>query len=340
MALVQLSDLFIKKVYGDIQVKNTTEKTAFVESGAIVKNPEFDAKAREGNNIVEVPFWNDLSSASEPNYGNDDPDSRATPQKVTASSLQARVAYLNNGWSAADLAVEIGRGIGDPMTRIKSRTAAYWQRQFQKRAIAMALGILNKNVATNSGDMVHDIAIADGDAATSANFISRSAVVESVFTLGDQFDAIRSIALHSVVYKRLVDQQQIDFVQPAGIDIQIPYYLGKRVIVDDGMPAVAGGTSGVIYTTILFGAGAMAYGEGEPEVPVEVKRDADAGNGAGIETLWERKTWLLHAAGHNFTSSSITGGKSANITDLKNSANWTRTHDRKHVPLAFLKTNG
>lgn len=347
MATVQLSDIFIKKVYQSIVPKNNTQRLALLNSGLLVRNAEFDAIAGQSTKEVEVPVWNDLATDGEPNYSNDNPDSRATPQKVNTTSMKARTAFMNNSWSATDLAVELGRNVGDPMTRIKTRTTNYWDIQRQKRLIACSKGILAKNVASNNGDMLFNAAIADGDQAEAANLISRSAVVEAVFTLGDRFDDIRAMAMHSVVYQRLVDQQQIEFIQPAGVDLMIPTYLGKRVIVDDACPAVAGGTSGFIYTTILFGAGCFGYGEGNPPNPVEVWRDPQAANGAGLEVLIERCTWLLHPTGHNFTSATLSGGAvdnanpvSATLADLALAANWTRVMDRKHIPLAFLKTNG
>lgn len=339
MATVQLADIFIKKVYLDTKEKNHVENSALSRSGVIVRNPEFDRIAKSGSKLVEVPIWNDLDASGEPNYSNDDPDQKATPQKVGMTHFVARNAYLNNGWSSMDLATEIGGAVPDPMTRIKNRTSEYWMRQFQKRLIAMSKGVMAANVANNGGDMVHNIAIENGAAATADNLISRSAVVEALFTLGDAFESIASIAMHSAVYQRLVDQQQIEFIQPAGTGVSIPTYLGKAVTVDDSLPAVAGTTSGVKYTTILFGRSMFGYGEGEPPQPVELARAADAGNGSGQDILWERKTWLMHPFGHNFTSTTVTG-QTPTLAQLALAANWTRTHDRKAVPLAYLVTNG
>src|SRR5690606_21370657 len=114
-------------------------------------------------------------------------------------------------------------------------------------------------------------------------------------------------AVHSLVYKQMVDADDVDMVPDSQGKLTIPTFLGQRIIVDDSMPATSGGDPATItMTAVLFGAGAFGYGEGEPEVPVEVERQARAGNGGGVETLWERKTWLLHPFGYQFTGSSIT----------------------------------
>jgi hypothetical protein len=121
--------------------------------------------------------------------------------------------------------------------------------------------------------------------------------------------------------------------------LTIPTFLGRRIVIDDGMPAALNATSELIeYTSVLFGAGAFGVGEGSPENPVEVDRAPAQGNGAGIETLHSRKTVLMHPAGYQFTSSSV-ASVSPTRAELEAAANWTRVVERKAVSMAFLVTN-
>ena len=145
--------------------------------------------------------------------------------------------------------------------------------------------------------------------------------------------------MHSVVYKRAVDNDDIEFMKDSEGLMVIPTYMGKRVVVDDLMTTVAGGTSGFKYTTVLFGAGAIGYGNGAPEVPTEVEREALQGNGGGIETLVSRKSWIVHPFGFEFTSASV-AGESPTLAEFKAAGNWNRVVARKNVPVAFLITNG
>lgn len=97
--------------------------------------------------------------------------------------------------------------------------------------------------------------------------------------------------------------------------------------------------------SIIFGAGAIGYGNGTPEHALEYDRQPDRGNGGGVEVLWTRKTIILHPFGYKFTSAVITGNgtethpMSASWSDLANVTNWTRVVPRQSVPLAFLVTN-
>jgi hypothetical protein len=137
----------------------------------------------------------------------------------------------------------------------------------------------------------------------------------------------------------MAGQGLIEYIRDADNNVNFASYMGRRVIVDDGLPVAAGSTSGSKYTSVLFGRGAIGFGKGSPRVPTEISRNADEGNGAGMETLWERQTWLMHPLGFHFTSSSV-AGVSPTWANLANAANWDRVYDRKNIPLAFLKTNG
>lgn len=59
----------------------------------------------------------------------------------------------------------------------------------------------------------------------------------------------------------------------ASDNTKIPTYMGKRVIVDDGMPL-----DGDVFTSYIFGEGAIGLGNGAAPVPTETDRDALAGD--------------------------------------------------------------
>lgn len=352
--LTQLSDAIIPTTFDSYIGVNSPELTEFVQSGAVVRSPMLDAFAVEGGRTVHVPFWKDLDPTIEPNYSSDDPAAKSTPQKLTADEMQARIANLNQSWSAADLVSEIAGS--DPMQRIADSTSRWWARAFQTRCIAIALGTFNANVAGGvdasgvAGDMVNDISVADGNLVTQQNLFSRAAFSGAIFTSGDRFDQNTvAICVHSAVYRRMFDNNDIQFIRPSVPDPNIPldapgqpYFQGKRVIIDDQCPVIVTGVNGGLkFVSIMFGAGFIGYGDGTPRVPQEMFRAPDQGNGGGVEQLYQRKTWMLHAFGYTWVGGTITApGFSATLADLRLAANWTRKIQRKLVPVSFLVTNG
>lgn len=345
MASVMLADVIIPAVYMSYGAIDSPELSAFFQSGVAVRNAVLDAAFVAGGTTANLPFWNDLDATIEPNYSTDAVTDVATPNKVTAAKMITRVANMNQGYSAADLVAELAGS--NPMQRIRNRFGTYWTRQWQRRMIAVVRGVLANNIANNAGDMVNSIALETLAGQTSANMFSRSAFTGAAFTLGDAVEAIQAMAVHSVVYKRMLDNDDISFERPSQTDPNIPmnpagnipFFLGKRVIVDDGMPVIAGTTSGFKYVSALFGPGFIGYGENTPLTPVETYRRPDQGNGGGIEQVWERKSMILHPYGHMFNSASV-AGQSPTYAELMLAANWTRVVVRKNVPVAFLITNG
>lgn len=339
MATVQISDVIIPEVYGSYGTVDDTEKTAFVQSGVAVTDGALQAKAASGGHSLHLPFWNDLDPTDEPNLSSDNPATIATPLKITAGEQVARMAYINQWYSSADLAGQIAGS--DPNQRIRNRFSTYWQRQFQRRVMASSLGVLADNVANDDGDMVHDISVDVAADITSAQLFARGAFTSAAFSLGDMFESTTVLAVHSVVYQRIIDNDEdVEDVRDSDGTLLYRAYMGRRLIIDDQMPVAPTGTgTGFKYTSILFGRGAIGYGDGNPKVAMETMREGMQGNGGGVEYIGERKDWLIHPAGFAVGSapSAVAG---YTLAQLRLAATWDRVVPRKAVPMAFLITNG
>lgn len=338
MATVRLSDAVIPAVYDSYRAVDTAETTAFWNSGVVARSPALDEYADAPGRLTTIPFWNDIDPNIEPNYSNDDPEDYATPNKIDSGEQVVRKAFVNQSFSAMDLTRELAGS--NPMQRIRNRFGVYWTRQLQRRMIASALGVMADNIASNSSDMVADISTEDGNAAGAANLFSRAAFVTAAYTLGDLAQTFRGIAVHSIVMKRMVNNDDIDFIPDSQGNLTIPTYLGRFVIVDDNMPVIAGTTSGYRYVSMLMGGAAFLFGEGTPVVPSWVGRDEQSGNGGGQEIIGERREWIIHPNGESWNAAASLTEESPTLGDLRLAANWERIIPRKNMRLAFLITNG
>lgn len=335
MATVQIADIYNPLTFARREQEAQIELNAFLASGILVQDPRVSDQASVGGNKGELPFFKPLGTP-EPNYSNDNPSDQSTANKVSSAKMEWRLASQNQSWSTMDLAVDLA--LENPVEAITGRVGQYWATTNERRLIQSSLGILADNVANDSSDMVNNIATDAAGAPTAAELISADAIIDTEQTAGDHQGGFTAIAMHSVPYSRLRKQQLIEFVRDADNNTMFATYGGKRVIIDDSLPAVAG-TNRVTYTTVLFGAGAWIWGNGRLKTPSEMDRKPENGNGGGEELIYSRRSDIIHPLGFSFTSASV-AGQSATLAELANAANWDRVWERKNVPLAFLQTNG
>lgn len=336
MAEVRISDVIVPEIFYNYMTKDTTEKTDLFRSGIMRSDAEMAAKLAGGGTTFNVPFWKDLDT-TEAGIGSDDPAVLATPGKLTSGKDIAVRQVRTRGFSTMDLSGMLAGS--DPMMHIRNRVNAYWDRQFQYSLVATMHGAYLSNVANNSSDMVYSVATDSSGSVTSAELIDAEKIIDACYTLGDASEALRVLVMHSVAMKRLAKLDLIDFKMDSEGKPTIPYYLGKRVVVDDGCKRVTG-TNRVTYVTYLLGEGALGWAESPVPVPVEVIRKPEAGNGLGMETLWTRRQFAMHPYGIKFTSSSVSADFPTNA-ELATAANWSRVYaERKQIPIAFLLTNG
>lgn len=328
-----LADVVFREELRDYITVNSVEKTAFFESGILTSNSDMSTLLASPSNTFTIPWWVDLDASIESNYSNDVYTDIAVPLSVTSASMQARAAYLNEGWNCMNLVKNITNQ--DPLEFVAGRLLSYWRRAAQRRAIATVVGIYNDNVASNGGDMVQD----------AGGIISAASIIRAKATMGDysgQLGGLSVIAMHSAVQTELQILNLIDFTPLADQVPEFGRFQGMRVVVDDSMPVIAGTPNK--YLSVIFGPGAMGFAEETPpgEDGLEYDRTPDRGNGGGAETLWNRRNFVMHPLGYSFLSATITGTPtttrpiSANWSDLALATNWERKWSRKQVPLAFI----
>lgn len=339
---VTLGDVFFHDVYGTYFAIDDVETSAFYRAGIIATDAAFDTIARAGGKQATIPFWKDLDQTIEPNYSNDDFTDEIEMNNIGTGTQTARKAWVNQSFGSMDLVTELIAQ--SPMERIRARFAEYWVRNLQRRLVAQITGVLADNVANDGGDMIIDISGLSGDAAV----FNQDAFIDAAYTMGDHADNIRAIAIHSLIEARMLKNDEIVYVPDSQGNLTIKTYKGRTVVTDDTMP-VTGSGADRIFTSILFGAGAVGFGgvnghafalgEGAPQVPVEIYRRPTTGNGGGSEQLIERNTWLMHPFGFTWIENTLSSGEfSPTLSDLRTATHWDRVVDRKNVPVAFVKS--
>lgn len=314
MAKTQIADVIVPDVFQKYVIKRTPELSAIFSSGIVQRTPEFDSLASGEGRTVNMPFWNDLTGDDEVLSDTD----ALTPEKITADQDIAVKLMRGKAWSTNDLAAALAGD--DPMAAIGDLVAVYWGRRYQTALLNLLKGIFAS--ASMSGN-VHDISALVDDAA----LISGATFVDATQKLGDAKEKLTGIIMHSAVSSYLAKNDLIATEKDSEGKVTVKYFMGKRVIEDDSLVPSTG-----VYTSYLFGAGAIAYGEGKPKAPVEVGRDILAGD----DILTNRRHFILHPRGVAFQSSSVAGASPSNA-ELATAANWDRVYENKLIRTVQFK---
>lgn len=313
MAATKIADVIVPEVFNGYSVQRTTELSEFFTSGIIATVPELNVLGQKGGTTVVMPYWNDLTGASQVL-------SDTVPLSVNKITSAQDVAVLHargNAWGVNDLAKALSGD--DPMAEIGSMVGDYWAREWQEMLLSILSGIFaSGDLASN----IHDISAAGGAAAVPTG----DSVVDALYKLGDASQRLSGFAMHSGTVAHFVKLGLIDYVNDAEGNPTLPRYMGKVVVEDDGMPV-----SGGVYTSYLFGAGAIGYGEGNAPVPTETDRDSLAGE----DILINRRHFVLHPRGVAWIGTP--SGVAPTNVELADGLNWERRYDPKNIRIVQFK---
>lgn len=313
-----LQDVIVPELFNPYVINKTMELSALVQSGIIVNDQEFDRLASQASPLVNMPFFEDLTGESEQVIeGADLEDNKIASNKDVAAII--RRAKM---WSATDLSAALAGT--DPMAAIGTLVARFWERDMQKELIAILNGVFG---AASMADNMLDISTM----ADAAAVWSGSAFIDAEQKLGDAKAQLTGICMHSATEALLKKQNLIETVQPSN-DVAFGLYQGKRVIVDDGCPVADG-----VYTTYLFGNGAVALGNGNPAGFVPTETDRAKRKGSGIDYLINRRTNILHPRGVKFTNASVAKTEGPSRAELALAANWERVYEPKQIRIVAFK---
>lgn len=344
MAVTRIGDMIEPEVFEDYMVETTPEVSALFQSGAIQGSEDFDEMTAQKGQFVELPFFKDL--------GRGDLDAGFASQKHTdsdnidvnnrASGKQRAVKHRRaDSWGTADLVQNV---IGDdPLEGVAELLADFWASEIELATLMTLNGLFKASgpLGANNANHIVDIGAEDGTSDTQVTLAGPNSnagpIIDAMNKLGDNWDDITAIAMHSKPFKDLQKANLIEF-EPLDVqDLRIPRFMGREVVVDDTLPYYEGTGSPAVdrYRTYLFGEGAVAYGEGEPEVPVETEREARE-NG-GQEVIVSRRHFTAHVNGiaYNGNPSDDTPTQG----ELETASDYSLEYEPKNVHVTAIEHN-
>ena len=331
MAITKIADVIVPELFNRYVINRTMELSAFFQSGIVVNSPDFDALASEASRTHNMPFFEDLQGESEPTLE----DVKMTPAKIGSNKDVSTTILRQKMWAATNLSAALAGA--DPMKAIGDLVAQYWARDMQKELIAVLAGVFGTTTADPSGTPKAETRMADHildlttGKAEAAKQISASAFIDACQLLGDAQAQLSGVAMHSATKSYLKKLNLID-TERDSTDVEFDTYQGRRVTVDDGCPVADG-----VYTTYLFGNGAVAYGNGSPTGFVSTEVDRDKQTGGGIDYLINRKAFILHPRGIAYTGAKRDHVETPLRTELAMAENWKPVYEPKQLRIVAIK---
>ena len=291
MSITRIADVIQPEIFTPYTIQRTMELSALIQSGIAENNSQFDELASGPNTLVNMPFWDDLTGDPEVM----DDTGETTPGKITANKDVARKLAWVKSYGANALSAMLSGS--DPLKAIADLFSSYWNRQYQGMLLSILEGVF---ASATMAEKVHDITTETGDAA----LISGRTFIDAVQRMGDAKDLLTGVMIHSATEAFLAKNDLIEYKEESDGKIRVPYFMGKRVIVDD---SVAFDTDTGASEAYLFGSGAIAWGNGShPDIQqTEVVRKGLSL--AGEDILVNRRLSILHPRGVKWTEDSVAG---------------------------------
>lgn len=334
MAKTSVADVIVPEIFVPYVIEKTAEKSRLIQSGIIEASPEFDNLANQGGRTQNMPFWNDLDGDDEVIKDN----AGLTAAKITASKDVATRVLRAKAWSYNDLARHLGGD--DPAAAIGDLVADYRRRRMQAQLLSTLTGVFAAaNMSTNQLDL-H--ITAGGGSPTSANILDGASFIDAKQLLGDSKDMLTGILMHSAVEALLLKLDLIDFVPDSEGKMTLKVFQGLEVIIDDAVTTETVDAK-TVYSTYLFGRGALALGNTRDTTPIEgghgtweIEFSRDALN--HDSTMIHRWGNILHPRGVKFLDANVVAETPTNA-ELALQANWTRVYESKNVRIVRVRSN-
>lgn len=338
MAKTVVSDVIVPELFAPYVIERSTKLTEFGDSDIVERGAEFNSLVNKGAKTVQLPYWkgSTVSSAARQIIS---ASSALSVNKIDSAKDVARISNDANAWSVTSLAKWLSGD--DPMMAIGEVVSQYWAEIDQGIILNSVKGLIGA-----ASFAVNLLAIHNEDAAAvnATNKLTGTTFIDALQKLGDHANSLTAIAVHSATRSALEKLDLIDFI-PDSEGRQITTFRGRRVIVTDEMTNRAGTTSGTVYTSILFGPGAIAFGD-------ENLSGESLDGGFGTEAvefarvalnhdalLINRRRWLKHPRGMAWQDVTIAEDGGPDDTELAEQQQWVRVWNQKNIRMVVITHN-
>ena len=339
-----LSDLITRPEFLSYTSERIFEQSAFLQSGVITRNAALDARA--GGTRVRVPFFDAINPTEEViTSGNSWGTSGAgylTSQNVTADEQIMTILHRGFQFGTDDLS-RMGSG-ADPLGHVANQLAASIAKKKTGTMLAQIGGLFG-NISGSGVLGANTQNVTGTTSATSANYLTAANVVKAKSKLGERGSELAAIAMHSSVANYLEETGYMQ-VQVSGSSVSaasglagVSYntFAGLRVIVDDQLGVITGGTATHLnkYPVYLFGAGVVAEG-----IQQDLRVETDRNKSSFQDLLIVDYHYGYHVAGTKWAAAGDNPTNAATTGNLGATASWGLAYNNvKNVPLVRLLVN-
>ncbi len=318
MPSTKLSDIVDPEVLADQVSALFPGRIQLEASGAVLAETNGDIS--RGGTRVTIPRWKrggDMVPLSD--------SSPLSVEKVDTVTEQGVVVRRGKAFGVHDFARLVS--LDDPQTEIARQIASIFARHVDATLVKVLEGAIpsanTKNVSVTTGSAVR---------------IGKNAVLDAMFTLGDNEGDIAVAVMHSKVFKDCYDLGLVVYAdvdtdaQNPGVRMgRRPTLFGRPVYVSDRVPVDTTVTDYFKYTTYFLGHRALYLGY-QRELTVETDRDA--------LTKEDIISFDAHFVPHLFGIGWNSVSNNPANADLATPANWAlKVEDTKSVRAVALVTN-
>ena len=318
------------------------ERSAFIKSGAVVRNALLDAS--EGGTRIQVPEFNPISPTEEildgtATWGTGN-GGFLTPQKIGSATQIATICHRGFAYAVDDIAV-LAAG-EDPMGHIRNQIADAINKLNSARLFSHLQGLFGTALAGNHLDLAKA-----GTGATEANFLTAATVARGRSLLGERGEELDTIVLHPSVAYYLYQVGMLTFSTSAlstGTGVQwggggvgitdraVGQFAGMNVVVDSQVNTVPPGASGhqTEFLCYLIKSGTILEGQ---QSPLGIESDRN------ILSKQDVMSVDYHSAYHVMGTKWVDAGDNPTNANLATANKWALTYDADLVPIVRLVVN-